>query len=78
MFAKYDKCEFWLKDVAFLGHVVSSDGIKVDPKKMEVNNATKFKEIEEILKTAFPEPHSFIKPEIQQIVYSMGSQESFA
>ncbi|MDV3143602.1 MAG: serine protease [Candidatus Phytoplasma australasiaticum] len=42
------------------------------------NNATKFKEIEEILKTAFPEPHSFIKPEIQQIVYSMGSQESFA
>ncbi|MDV3199734.1 MAG: serine protease, partial [Candidatus Phytoplasma australasiaticum] len=41
------------------------------------NNTKKFKEIEEILKMAFPKPHAFIKPEIQQIVYSMGSQESF-
>ena len=33
--AKYSKCEFWLKQVAFLGHVVSWEGISVDPKKLE-------------------------------------------
>ena len=29
------KCEFWLKEVQFLGHVVSNEGIKVDPSKIE-------------------------------------------
>ena len=29
------KCEFWLDQVAFLGHVVSGDGIQVNPKKIE-------------------------------------------
>ncbi|WMV08441.1 hypothetical protein MTR67_001826 [Solanum verrucosum] len=33
LFAKFDKCEFWLKSVAFLGHVVSGEGIQVDPQK---------------------------------------------
>jgi hypothetical protein len=35
MFAKLSKCEFWLSEVAFLGHVVSAEGIRVDPKKIE-------------------------------------------
>ncbi|XP_070003062.1 uncharacterized protein [Nicotiana sylvestris] len=35
LYAKFSKCEFWLDSVSFLGHVVSSEGIKVDPKKME-------------------------------------------
>ncbi|XP_070012310.1 uncharacterized protein [Nicotiana sylvestris] len=35
LFAKFSKCEFWLYFVAFLGHVVSYKGIKVDPKKIE-------------------------------------------
>ncbi len=30
------KCEFWLDNVVFLGHVISNDGIYVDPKKIEV------------------------------------------
>ena len=34
-YAKLSKCEFWLREVAFLGHVVSGEGIKVDPKKTE-------------------------------------------
>ncbi|XP_049406271.1 uncharacterized mitochondrial protein AtMg00860-like [Solanum stenotomum] len=32
---KFSKCEFWLNFVAFLGHVVSKDGIRVDPAKNE-------------------------------------------
>src|SRR5688572_26991763 len=35
LFAKFSKCEFWLKEVAFLGHVVSGEGIKVDPRKTD-------------------------------------------
>ncbi|GLU19566.1 hypothetical protein SLE2022_358110 [Rubroshorea leprosula] len=35
LFAKFKKCEFWLDSVAFLGHVVTKDGISVDPQKIE-------------------------------------------
>ena len=30
------KCEFWLKEVSFPGHIVSEEGIRVDPRKIEV------------------------------------------
>ena len=35
MYAKFKKCEFWLEKVEFLGHVVSKDGVSVDPGKVE-------------------------------------------
>ena len=35
LYAKFSKCEFWLRQVSFLGHVVSKDGIFVDPNKIE-------------------------------------------
>ena len=35
LYAKFSKCEFWLPQVAFLGHVVGKDGILVDPSKIE-------------------------------------------
>ena len=35
LYAKFSKCEFWLKKVHFLGHVVSAEGILVDPTKIE-------------------------------------------
>ncbi|KAK8934918.1 hypothetical protein KSP39_PZI014856 [Platanthera zijinensis] len=34
LYAKFSKCEFWLSSVAFLGHVVSGEGIVVDPLKI--------------------------------------------
>ncbi|XP_060969706.1 uncharacterized protein LOC133036944 [Cannabis sativa] len=34
LYAKYKKCEFWLSEVAFLGHIVTNGGIKVDPAKV--------------------------------------------
>ena len=36
LYAKLSKCEFWLNKVSFLGHIVSKEGIRVDPKKIEV------------------------------------------
>ncbi|KAL0537553.1 hypothetical protein IC582_026532 [Cucumis melo] len=35
LYAKFSKCEFWLKKVTFLGHVVSSERVFVDPAKIE-------------------------------------------
>ncbi|WMV20029.1 hypothetical protein MTR67_013414 [Solanum verrucosum] len=35
LYAKFSKCEFRLKLVAFLGHVVSKEGVTVDPQKIE-------------------------------------------
>ncbi|KAA3478075.1 DNA/RNA polymerases superfamily protein [Gossypium australe] len=35
LYAKFSKCEFWLKEVIFLEHVVSAEGITVDPRKIE-------------------------------------------
>jgi hypothetical protein len=35
LFAKLKKCEFWMDRVVFLGHVISRDGITVDPSKIE-------------------------------------------
>ena len=35
LYAKFSKCEFWLDSVSFLGHVVSRDGVMVDPSKIE-------------------------------------------
>ncbi|CAN4115497.1 unnamed protein product [Withania somnifera] len=34
LYAKFSKCEFWLESVAFLGHIVSKDGVLVDPTKI--------------------------------------------
>jgi hypothetical protein len=35
LYTKFSKCEFWLKKVPFLGHVLSGDGISVDPTKVQ-------------------------------------------
>jgi hypothetical protein len=35
LYAKFSKCEFWLDSVKFLGHTISSEGILVDPPKVQ-------------------------------------------
>ncbi|GJW44924.1 putative reverse transcriptase domain-containing protein [Tanacetum coccineum] len=53
LFAKFSKCEFWLQEVHFLGHVVNSNGIHVDRSKIKaVKNWKASKTLSEI--------HSFL------------------
>jgi hypothetical protein len=35
LYAKFSKCKFWLTKVSFLGHVISVDGVSVDPGKVK-------------------------------------------
>src|SRR5438128_9573998 len=35
LYAKFSKCEFWLQEVAFLGHIITEKGVAVDPTKVE-------------------------------------------
>jgi hypothetical protein len=35
LYAKFSKCEFWLTEDAFLGHVISARGVSVDPGKVK-------------------------------------------
>jgi hypothetical protein len=35
LYAKFSRCEFWLTEVAFLGHAISAGGVSVDPSKVK-------------------------------------------
>ena len=35
LYAEFSKCEFWLEKVAFLGHILTAEGVAVDPEKVE-------------------------------------------
>jgi hypothetical protein len=35
LYAKFSKCEFWMEEVTFFGHVLSAKGVAVDPSKIE-------------------------------------------
>jgi hypothetical protein len=35
LYAKFSKCDFWLREIKFLGHTILQDGIAVDPEKVQ-------------------------------------------
>jgi hypothetical protein len=53
LYAKLSKCEFWLDQVAFLGHIITKEGVAVDPQKikavMEWKTPTSVSEIRSFL-----------------------------
>jgi hypothetical protein len=49
LYAKFSKCDFWLKEVSFLGHIITNGGIAVDPSKVQdVLNWNPLKNVPEI------------------------------
>jgi hypothetical protein len=53
LYAKFTKFEFWLQEVSFLGHILTADGVAMDPKKMadvaKWKRPTTFTEIQSFL-----------------------------
>jgi hypothetical protein len=35
LYAKFSKCEFWMEKISFLGHILTAEGVAVDPRKVE-------------------------------------------
>jgi hypothetical protein len=35
LYAKFSKCEFWLEKISFLGHILTAEGVAVDPGKLK-------------------------------------------
>ncbi|KAL0546792.1 hypothetical protein IC582_016705 [Cucumis melo] len=54
LYAKFSKFEFWLKKVSFIGHVVSSEGVFVDPAKIEAITSYYRRFVEDISRIANP------------------------
>ncbi|XP_062100020.1 uncharacterized mitochondrial protein AtMg00860-like [Humulus lupulus] len=49
LYAKYKKCDFWLPQVTFFGHIVSKDGVMVDLIKIDaVKNWPRLKNVSEV------------------------------
>ena len=46
LYAKFSKCEFWLEKIYFLGHIITKDGITIDPFKVEA--VAKWKQTENL------------------------------
>ena len=68
LYAKFSKCEFWLDSVSFLGHVVSKDGMMVDPFKIEtVKNWVRPTNVSEI--RSFVGLASYYSPIFQGILF---------
>ena len=54
LYAKLEKCDFWLQEIQFLGHMVSQEGISMDPTKVE--DVTKWERTKNVF-----EIHSFLR-----------------
>ncbi|GJS81546.1 putative nucleotidyltransferase, ribonuclease H [Tanacetum coccineum] len=66
LYAKFSKCEFWLQQVTFLGHIVSVDGITMDPSKVEA-----------ITKWPRPTTVTELKRKGEKFVWTEEREESF-
>jgi hypothetical protein len=54
LYAKFSKCKFWIQEVTFLGHIITTEGVKVDLEKVKVVSEWK-------QPTNVTEVHSFLR-----------------
>ncbi|GJX04296.1 putative reverse transcriptase domain-containing protein [Tanacetum coccineum] len=71
LYAKFSKCEFWLQEVHFLGHVVNQNGIHVDPSKIEAVKNWK-------TPTTPSEIRSFFEPRIRMCTHAKSKVIAYA
>ncbi|WVZ63811.1 hypothetical protein U9M48_013416 [Paspalum notatum var. saurae] len=73
LYAKFNKCAFWLKEVSFLGHILSEKGVAVDPSKVEDRATT-------LLYQGFLQnrkTHDFLDEKNAKYVWSPNCEEAF-
>ncbi|GKE35355.1 putative reverse transcriptase domain-containing protein [Tanacetum coccineum] len=63
LYAKFSKCEFWLREVQFLGHVINGDGIHVDPSKIEAVKSEEQENAFQTLKGKLCDAYIFALPD---------------
>jgi hypothetical protein len=82
LYAKLSKCEFWIKQVAFLGHVITNGGISVDPSKVQDVFVTPLcycssYSISAVASTVLTHYLVQYKPNLRKIVFSINEVGSF-
>ncbi|WVZ70905.1 hypothetical protein U9M48_019534, partial [Paspalum notatum var. saurae] len=73
LYAKFSKCAFWLKELSFLGHILSGKGVAIDPNKVESGYYHRF--IKDFSKTA--EPMTSLTKKNAKYLWSPNCEEAF-
>ncbi|WVZ52646.1 hypothetical protein U9M48_003686 [Paspalum notatum var. saurae] len=76
LYAKFSKCAFWLKEVSFLGHILSEKGVAVDPSKSFLGLAGYYRRfIKDFSKTT--KPMTSLTKKNAKYVWSSNCEEAF-
>jgi hypothetical protein len=69
LYAKWSKCDFWIDEVLFLGHIINKDGLVVDPKKVaDILNCKASIDVRGIKSFIVAEPPKLLGPHAPALV----------
>ncbi|GJQ97749.1 putative nucleotidyltransferase, ribonuclease H [Tanacetum coccineum] len=75
LYAKFSKCDFWIRIVQFLGHLVDSQGLHVDPAKIEARFIKDFSKIAKYLTELTRKNKKYIRGKDQESVFQLLKQK---